>query len=1203
MNIHPLLLLTVCGLSWPLASCSTAPRDTTPSSMRAAASIEEPRRRLEALAEIEAVGVLVNDPKHAQAARAIDPGLPEALPTGSAEFRRATRPLKELLVDFRIEPPMSQIEQPTPEDAERAAKAYVRARAARLGGEAEVAELLMEEATRLDPGSVKLWQELGEARMALGDRFGAADALTMAAELGSTDPRVMLTLASEARSRSDEDGVVRWAAASWNMGADRPTSSERLVAGSMLGVGLLERGDLLAGAEALETTLLDLAASPPQAGEAPEMVRLRAGRAELGFRLGNAWMILGQPARAADAFERASAGLHRAPIQLVQRHIAALVLAGRPATACLEMIEHTDRWLGDLGPEEAGWLRGLTRDERTGLALSNAMLALASDPARTVSARRQALSTLVRGMADPNDGVRVLGTDPALARTPLLASDVLRKIRPEQRVRLAAEWIGKDPAGARAWAGALARLTEAPLEEARASIGSNDAGRRQLGLAMATELDRADLAVRVIDAGPARGIDPILGAQLAGMAGRWGVVDAWLAAARAEAATHPTRRPDLLGALLACQRLDELDTLAAAIDADPNATPDDLLIAAEYALLSADFGPAIARLDRAGEADRFDERIWERRIALRTGESPEANEQAAMALGRAISETRPRSSLFAMLRAREMASQGMLREVAELIIATNERDHSRDVGVQLLAQAVQAASERDDLETSAMARDWLRARMQEVPGSVPVVLAYSQALLTGAEYEAAFEALDDAATRIGHPELARNAEGVLARHLDRADEALARALNRLNALHGTNGSIEQAEIGLAGQRWPVALDAFRAALPPNPPGGRLSEPQLARWYRVAFGLIRGAEDPASVTALLAALDDAARSGVPMPDELIRGRLLLLARSGDADQIRSFVQQEVLGPESGLIAVQALIGAGRASDALTLLADLAISDDGVWEDEFAEWARVAGGLGSAHDTKVMIERLDTLGHTDDAARVLTDRFAPGPMPGERTPARNRADIAYTTALIATVFDREEVAGEMYRLALGYDPDHAWAANDYGYSLTEKGESLDEAERLLVRAYELLPDEASVVDSIGWLRYMTGELLDTTDEQGTVVRPGAISLLERAARLEGGAENATVFEHLGDALWRAGRREEASKAWSQAESLLRGQARRMATESQQNSRGIDRINEQLRAVRRRLSDAENGNPPAIAPSPGLDEPPPPAGDGADPSQAEG
>ncbi len=1192
MNTRPLLLLTVCGLCWPLASCSTAPVDATPSSVRAAASIEEPRRRLEALAEIESVGVVLHDPRRAETARAIDPGLPAALPPGSAEFRRATRPPDDVLTEFRIEPPMSEIEPPTPEDAERAAKAYVRAHAARMSGEAETAQRLMEEAVELDPGSAKLWQELGEARLATGDRFGAADALTMAAELGSTEPRVMLTLASEAGSRGDQDGVVRWSAAAWKTSAETPSSPERLIAGSMLGTGLLERGDLFAGAEVLETTLAALESTPAQPGETMDMMRVRAGRAELGYRLGNAWMALGQPARAAEAYERAGTGLQRTPIQLTQRHLASLVAAGRPATACLEMIEHADRWLGDLGPEEAGWLRGLTRDERTGGALADAMLALASDPAHPISARRQAMHTLVRGLSDLNEAVRVLGTDPTLARTPLLAGDALSKVRPEQRVRLAAEWVGNDLASARHWAHALARLSDAPLEEARASIASDDPGRRLLGLGMAAELDRADLAVGVIDAGPAGTIDAILGAELAGMAGSWGVVDAWLAAARSIAAADPTRRADLIGALLACQRLDELDALVATIDADPAATPDDLLIAAEYALLSGDFGPAIARLDRAGEIDRFDERIWERRIALRTGDSPEASQEAATALARAISETRPRSALFAMLRARDMAGQGMLREVAELIIVTNERDHARDMGIQLLTQAAQAAADRNDPDTGRMIRDWLARRMAEAPGSVPVALASSQILLTNQDFEAAFEILDDAARRIGHPEAARNAEGILARHLERGDEALTRALARLEGPHGTNGSIERAEIALAGQRWPVALEAFRAALPP---GGRLSEPQLARWHRVAFGLIRGADGAEAVAGLLATLDDAARAGVPMPEELVRGRLLLLARSGDDDQIRAFVEQEVLGPGSGLIAVQALIGADRAADALALLADLAVTDDGVWEDEFAEWARVVGGLGTAADTRAMIERLDTLGHTDDAARVLTERFAPGPVPGERTPARDRADIAYTTALIATVFDRDEAAAEMYRLALAHDPDHAWAANDYGYALAERGESLDEAERLLARAYALLPDEASVADSLGWLRYMTGVLLDETDEHGTVTRFGAVALLERATTLEGGAENATVFEHLGDALWRAGRREEAAEAWSKAETLLREQVRRLSADGRQGRRGVDRANEQLSAIRNRLSGAENGSPPPIAPSPGLDDPPSPAPEG--------
>ncbi len=44
------------------------------------------------------------------------------------------------------------------------------------------------------------------------------------------------------------------------------------------------------------------------------------------------------------------------------------------------------------------------------------------------------------------------------------------------------------------------------------------------------------------------------------------------------------------------------------------------------------------------------------------------------------------------------------------------------------------------------------------------------------------------------------------------------------------------------------------------------------------------------------------------------------------------------------------------------------------------------------------------------------------------------------------------------------------------------------------------------------------------------PGAIRLLERAAELE--PRSATINDHLGDAYWAAGRREEARFQWSRA-----------------------------------------------------------------------
>lgn len=1190
MRLRPAALLSAAGLCLAGGACSTTPPDATPASVRAAASIESPKRRLEALAEIEAVGATTRPNLH-EVAAIIDPGLPQRLVPGSAEFRRAARPLDQILADVAIEAPVSEIQVPSVEDRTRAARNYTRARQALLEERPEAAATLMEEAVRLDPGAPRLWQELGEARLSAGDRAGGIDALTMAAELGSADPRVSLTLASDAASRADEEDVTRWAGAAWTRSGDEG-APERIIAGTMLGSALLERGDLFAGAEVLAGALRAADQRVPQPGEPVELVRLRARRAELGYRLGDAWFALGQPARAAEAYDAARRGLTRPPVPLTQRSIAANTAAGRPAAAALEMLDHTAQRLGDLGPEEQAWLRGLGQIDRVGPALTDALRSLSDADTAGPTARRQLRRMLVRAVPDPAETLRRVTADASLSRDSHVAADALRSVVPEQRTRMACDVIRRDPAAASAWAATLVRLTAAPLTEARALIADRDPARRALGLAMASALERPDLARAAIAQDPADlpGADPLVVARLAGLSGLWDRADVWLIAARTAAAADPSRMDELYSVLLTCQRVSEAGTLATAFAADPSPTVDRLMAAAEFALLGGDFERTLVLLERASTIDPFDERVWERRINLRAGETPVADSDATLRLGREISERRPRGDLFTVLRARDLAGAGMFREACEAIISVNQRDPTRDTGMQVLAQAAAASIEQGDRETASKVRAWLEHRLDGSPGSVTVALAVAQIMLAQDEAEAAFELVDDAAARVGHPELARNAESLLAQRLDRADEALTRALDRLAAPQGVAGSLERAETALLGQRWSVALGAAGDALPPD---AELTRPQTGRWNNIAFGLIRSADGAERSEGVVALLDEAARRGLELPEELVRGQLLLLARTGDSDRLRSFVAEEVLGPDSGLIAVQALLGADRIGEALALLGSIAITEDGVYEDTLAEWARLTGAVGDVADARSMIERLDAAGHTAEAATSLLDQFSPAPMPGEPTPARDRANIAYTTALVATVLERADVAETMYRLALEYDPAHAWAANDLGYAIADRDGPLDQAEPLLEMAHAVLPDESSTTDSLGWLRYKQGVLEDETDADGHVTRAGALTLLLRASQLEDGRENPTILEHLGDTLWRLGRGEEATQAWISAEQFLRRQARELAAAAQPNARRADRINTQIRDLRRRLSDVEADRPPAVAHSPGLDPPPPPEG----------
>ncbi|HEY8494548.1 MAG TPA: tetratricopeptide repeat protein [Myxococcota bacterium] len=111
-------------------------------------------------------------------------------------------------------------------------------------------------------------------------------------------------------------------------------------------------------------------------------------------------------------------------------------------------------------------------------------------------------------------------------------------------------------------------------------------------------------------------------------------------------------------------------------------------------------------------------------------------------------------------------------------------------------------------------------------------------------------------------------------------------------------------------------------------------------------------------------------------------------------------------------------------------------------------------------------------------------------------------------------RDEALAYMRRV-LAVNPDHPGALNYLGYSLAERGEQLDEAERMITRAIEQRPDDGYITDSLGWVYYMRArQMLDAGRvEEGRALLERAIRELERAAQLTGG--DPVISEHLGDA----------------------------------------------------------------------------------------
>jgi tetratricopeptide (TPR) repeat protein len=102
------------------------------------------------------------------------------------------------------------------------------------------------------------------------------------------------------------------------------------------------------------------------------------------------------------------------------------------------------------------------------------------------------------------------------------------------------------------------------------------------------------------------------------------------------------------------------------------------------------------------------------------------------------------------------------------------------------------------------------------------------------------------------------------------------------------------------------------------------------------------------------------------------------------------------------------------------------------------------------------------------------------------------------------------------ALTLAPDQPLLLNFLGYAKLEHGEDVDAAEAMIRKASDLAPDEASITDSLGWAQFKRGKVGE------------AIVTLQRAAEKD--PVQAEIQEHLGDALYRSGRRYEARFAWS-------------------------------------------------------------------------
>lgn len=129
----------------------------------------------------------------------------------------------------------------------------------------------------------------------------------------------------------------------------------------------------------------------------------------------------------------------------------------------------------------------------------------------------------------------------------------------------------------------------------------------------------------------------------------------------------------------------------------------------------------------------------------------------------------------------------------------------------------------------------------------------------------------------------------------------------------------------------------------------------------------------------------------------------------------------------------------------------------------------------------------------------------------------AELLYDFALLAEKTGRVDVMESALRTVMTSAPDNHHAYNALGYSLAERNVRLPEALALIEKAMKMAPDDPFIMDSMGWVQYRLGNL-DLAEQH-----------LRRAYATRSDAE---IGVHLGEVLWKQGKKDDARTLWRDA-----------------------------------------------------------------------
>lgn len=1190
------------GLGLALIACAVAPLSCSATQtreqqqLRATEGIDDPIRALQARAELEALNPLPAPPE--DLIRELLGDTTEPLVPGSEAHQRAMRPADRIETNLSFD----SAETPPEPDATRkrhALKLYTRARVLHQQGQLEQAAEVLTQAGELDPASPAIMRALGDVRSAADDAVGAVNAYERAVELGDRSGTPLIALASRAYALSDDERVIALCTLALSSDEIAPDSPPAALAGIMLGNAMIRQGYLRAGAESLQNALDAFEPSAElDTRWRREIIQIMGRRAALWVVVGDAWSKVGAHPRAAEAYAKAAQLSEGVSADLATRRIAAQLREGRPAGAALMLIEHLREHAHDLTPMESDWVRILSGLPSLSPVLHDAVAVIRQQSDTTPTSRRALMRVEISGL-DPRQALERLGGAGSDANsTDALVAALEHIADTDAQHAWASELLARNPRTVDAVSQAWSALP-VPLTERLGMFDTTTPGGQLLGASLALRMDRADLLTHLDTLPPSPPQDAsnawlAAHAQAAAATGRWTQSASFALALtqRAQQGDRDAARRAAATAVLLQKPQDALRRARELAQRDDH-TIDDLLLLARVAIALEEHETAEDALVRAWELDPNDTRIADRLLRLRGNGAPLEDQQGTQDIIRTLGQNRPRSALFSLLRATDLARNGLMREAERAVLAINARADAELIGSDLILsiwKTQQTQGQPDALQRGA---EWLRERLAQNPNDNAAAMALAQILYEQDKHELAQQALETTWNHTGSFEIARVREQLIRSELDDPQRALELATRRLADNNAINPTLEYARtLATTGQAddAQAALAVLRARIPAD---ATLLPQQLRQLNQVVFALSEHAETPGIDPVMLELIDLIEQRSGPLDFYMARTELLLLARGpevnidrllGRADEHAKRMDDPEQARTLRTLPVQVLLGEDRSHLAIAYTTRLALANGTLDPDMLIETFRLLGAVGVNSDLLGVLDALSEGGHLQGAIELTTERIGtPQRDTQGLTEPQQRADLAYTAGAVAAAFQRQDQSDAFMMLALSFDPEHAWSNNDLGYTLIERGERIEEAEKMLETAARVMPDQASIIDSLGWLRYKQGIYEDRIDEMtGTVITRGAISLLSRANQLDRTRTNATIVLHLGDAYWRAGQKENAIEAWLNAESMLRSRVRTLSAQPERNQGAIQAASEELRTLRYRIQDAEAGGTPDIAPT---------------------